>query len=322
MLRYISKRLLVMMPVLFGVSFICFMVIQLAPGDFLDNFRLSGLTQKQLEAMARQFGLDKPFIVQYYDWLKQVVKGNFGLSWMYGKPVFEVIWKYVGFTLKFSIITVIFSWGTAVLFGIYTATHRNSFSSQLLAMFSYIGISMPEFFLSFLWLYFISNTGFFPFSGAVSSYYMHLGPWEQFIDRAWHLVGPVFVLSSIRVANVMRITRGQVIEQLQQDFVSFARAKGMPEYNVIYKHALRNAINPLITTFGFTLAGVLNGSIIVEIVFKLPGLGRFMWNAMTSQDLYLVMAGLLLSSLMLIGGNLIADICLAVSDPRIRYRFR
>ncbi|OAA31301.1 ABC transporter substrate-binding protein [Kosmotoga arenicorallina S304] len=323
MLKYILRRLILAVPVLLGVSVLSFFIISLAPGDFLDYYRLNpSISAEQVQTLERQFGFDKPIVVQYFKWLGQVLKGNFGYSFVYHIPVFNLVWRRLGATLLLSISTMIFTWGIAIPLGIYSALHQYSFSDQAFSFFAFIGISIPNFFFALLWLFMAAKTGWFPIGGIISLNYDQLSFWGKIGDYLWHVIGPVVTLGTSGLAGLMRQMRGQLLDQLRQDYVLFARAKGMPESNVIYKHALRNAINPIVTMFGYSLSGLLGGAVLTETVFGWPGMGRLVIEALTSQDLFLVMATLLLSSLLLIIGNLIADMLLAWVDPRIRFRLR
>ncbi len=323
MLKYIVRRLILAIPVLLGVSVLAFLVISAAPGDFLDQYRLSpSISPEQIKVLERQFGFDKPIYVQYFKWLWEVLHGNFGYSFEYHVPVFNLIWRRLGATLLLSVFTMIFTWGIAIPLGIYAALHQYSPSDQGLSVFAFIGLSIPNFFFALLWLFMSAKTGWFPIGGIISLNHDELSMIGKIGDYLWHVVGPVVTLGTAGLAGQMRQMRGQLLDQLNQDYVIFARAKGMPEHNVIYTHAVRNAINPLITMFGYALSALLGGAVLTETVFGWPGMGRLVIEALTSQDLFLVMASLLLASIMLVLGNLSADLLLAWVDPRIRYRFR
>ena len=321
MLRYIVRRIILAIPVLLGVSILAFLVISAAPGDFLDQYRLNpSISKEKVEQMEKQFGFDKSVVVQYFNWLGQVVQGNFGYSFTYRIPVFNLIWGRLAATLALSISTMIFAWGIGIPLGIYSALHKYSFGDQTISFIAFIGISIPNFFFALLWLFMSAKTGWFPIGGYISTNFNDLSFFGKVGDLIWHLIGPMVTLGTASLAGIMRQMRGQLLDNLKMDFVTFARAKGMPERNVIRKHAIRNAINPIITMIGYTLAGLLGGAVLTESVFSWPGMGRLVIDALRQQDLFLVMASLLLSSLMLIIGNLIADILLAWVDPRIRFR--
>ena len=322
MIKYIVRRLILAIPVLFGVSIISFIIISAAPGDFLDVLRMNpAVGEATIKALERQFGLDKSPIVQYFLWLKEVLKRNFGYSFQFRRPVFELIWGRLGATLLLTITTMIFQWTIGVALGIFSALKRYTWTDQVLTVIAFIGISIPNFFFALLFLYFAAKTGWFPIGGIISKNFDQMNAFQKFLDYLYHVFGPMLTLGTAGLAGIMRQMRGQMLDQMNQDFVMFARAKGMPEKVVIFKHTLRNAINPLVTMFGYQISSLLGGAVLTETVFGWPGMGRLIIQALLAQDLYLVMASLLLSSLMLIIGNLIADILLAWVDPRIRYRF-
>jgi len=293
----------------------------MAPGDYLDTFRMDpAFTKESIERLTKEFGLDKSPVEQYINWLSQVIKGNWGYSFQYHQPVFNLIWQRLGSTLFLSISAMIISWGIGIPLGIYAAMHQYKAGDQVSSLIAFIGISVPSFFFALLFLYMSSKTGWFPIGGMTAPTHGNMSFMGQMGDYLYHVIGPAVTLGFGALAGVMRQMRGQFLDQLRLDYVEFARAKGMPRKIVVYKHALRNAINPIITMFGFTLSGLLGGAVLTESVFGWPGMGKLMIEALKAQDLYLVMASLLLSSLMLILGNLTADLLLAAVDPRIRLR--
>jgi len=320
-LKYIVRRLILAIPVLLGVSILAFMIISAAPGDFLDAYRLNpSISKDQITVLESQFGLDRNVFVQYFKWLGNVLTGNFGYSFSYRIPVFELVWRRLGATLLLSISTLIFTWGIGIPLGIYSALHQYSPSDQAFSFLAFIGISIPNFFFALLWLFMAAKTGWFPIGGIISQNFNDMNVIGKIGDYLWHVVGPMVTLGTSGLAGLMRQMRGQLLDQLRQDYVLFARAKGMPEKNVIYKHAVRNAINPIVTMFGYALSGLLGGAVLTETVFGWPGMGRLVIEALNAQDLFLVMATLLLSAVLLVIGNLLADLLLAWVDPRIRYR--
>ncbi len=322
MLKFILRRLIVSLPVLFGVSVLAFTVMSLAPGDYLDQFRLDPTISKStLQALERDLGLDQPPVVQYFMWLGQVLRGNFGYSFQFRRPVFALVWERAFATLLLSITSIIFAWTIGIGLGIYSALRQYKLSDQITSVIAFIGLSIPNFFFALLFLYMAAKTKWFPIGGMLPVDSATMGTWQLIGSYFWHVTGPAVTLGFAGLAGVMRQMRGQLLDQLRQDYVEFASAKGMPRKVVIYKHALRNAINPLVTMFGYTLSGLLGGAVLTETVFAWPGMGRMVIQAINARDTYLVMAVLLLSSLMLILGNLIADILLAAVDPRIRLRF-
>lgn len=275
-------------------------------------------TVKRLEV---EFGFDKDPFTQYFIWLSQVVRGNWGYSFQYRQPVFNIVWTRLGATMLLSITTLLFAWGIGIPLGVYAALRQYSFKDQFTSVIAFIGLSIPNFFFALLFLYFASRTKLFPIGGMLSINSSQMNTWELIGDYLWHVAGPAITLGFSGLAGIMRQMRGQFLDQLHMDYVEFAKAKGMPRKVVVYKHALRNAINPLVTMFGYSLSGLLGGAVLTESVFGWPGMGRLVIQALNAQDLYLVMASLMVSSLMLIIGNLASDILLAAVDPRIRYRF-
>jgi len=321
--KYIVRRLILSIPVLLGVSFLSFIIIQAAPGDFLDQFRMNPtFSQESIRLLEEKFGLNDNFFVQYGKWLFQMVQGNWGHSFQYHQPVFSIIWTRVGATLLLSITTLILSWSIGISVGIFAALRQYRPGDQIASVVAFLGLSIPNFFFALLFLYFAAKTGWFPIGGIMSINSAEFGFWQTIGDYLWHVVGPAITLGFSGLAGVMRQMRGQFLDQMSMDYVEFARAKGMPRRTVVFGHALRNAINPLITMFGYALSSLLGGAVLTETVFSWPGMGRLTIEALNAQDLYLVMATLLLSSLMLIIGNLIADIFLAGVDPRVRKRFQ
>ena len=319
MLKYAARRFLLTVPVLLGVSVLAFLIIYAAPGDFLDLFRLTDISREQLEEMSREFGLDQPFVIQYGRWLGQILSGSLGLSWGFGQPVAEVLMERVGFTLLLGVITTALSWGIAIPVGVYVALRKDRVFSQIISAIVFVGMCIPEFFLAFLWRYIASYSLVLPGSGIRSPDYIHLSVVEKLLDKALHLAAPVAILTITKIGPIVRLMRGQLLEQLKAEYVAFARAKGIPERVVIRKHAIRNAFNPLVTNLGFVFAGLISGSIFVETILDLPGLGSLMHQAAVQQDVFLTMGALLMSAIMLIAGNLIADLILAWLDPRIRF---
>ena len=319
MLRFLLNRLVQMLPLLIGISFISFAVLQLAPGDYLTALSQDpSVSPESLAQMRAQYGIDKPWLVQYFLWLGGAVRGNFGYSLAYHVPVFQLILQRLFNTLLLAICSLILSWGLAIPLGILAAVRRNSVLDRAVSLFAFAGISFPGFFLALLLLLMAQKTGWFPIGGMHISSYELMSPVEQQLDVAKHLVLPTLVLGIGGCAGIMRQMRGSLLDTLRENYITAARARGLPEYQVVLKHAVRNAINPLITVFGFSLAGLLSGSALVENVMAWPGLGRLILEAVQSRDIYLVMGAFSMGSVMLLLGNLIGDLLLAFTDPRIK----
>lgn len=318
---YTLKRLLQAIPTLFLASLLCFFIVQLAPGDYLDTYLENPqISPETIEAFKKQFGLDKPPLQQYVLWLKQVItQGNFGISFAYQRSVSSLLWERVGATLLLSIASLIVTWAIAIPLGIVGAVHQNKVADRVLRFISYVGQGFPTLITGLLLLFFAQITSpLFPIGGMTSINHADLTPIGKILDIGWHMVLPTLALSITSFAGLQRLMRGELLDVLRQDYIQTARAKGLPENRVIYVHALRNAVNPLITLLGFEFASLLGGAFITETYFNWPGLGRLILQAFQAQDLYVVMASLMIGAVMLIMGNLLADLALKLVDPRIK----
>jgi len=319
MARFIFRRLLQTIPLLLGITFIAFAVMQVAPGDYLTQMQGNpNVTPEAIERLRRNFGLDRPWWIQYLFWLKGAATGDFGYSFTYKLPVFALIGLYVRNTLILALTSLVLSWLVALPMGVYAATHKNGLIDRLTSFLAYAGISLPSFFVALIALMISQRTGWFPIGGMESANHNSLSQLGKFKDVAWHLVLPTLVLGTRGVAGIMRQMRGSLLDILSENYILAARARGTAESTVIVKHAVRNAINPLITILGYEFAGLLAGAALVENVMAWPGLGSLLLSSVVSQDLYVAMGSFLMGSLMLIMGNLIADVLLAITDPRIR----
>jgi len=309
-----------MIPLLLGITFFSFLIISLAPGDYLTAMSQNPqIKAETIVAMRAKFGLDQPWHVQYGKWLWNAVHLDFGYSFANQQPVFSLIGEKMLNTLILALSAALFAWGLSIPLGIISAVRQNTWVDRSASFVSFIGLSIPEVFFALLMVLFAAKTGWFPVGGMKSIDFEYMSYGEQLLDLLHHLILPTIVLGSVSLAGRMRQMRANLLDTLLQDYVQTARAKGLSERVVIYKHALRNAINPLITLFGFTLANLPSGAFLVEVVMSWPGLGRLTLDALFTRDLYLVMGSLVMASVMLIMGNLAADVMLALSDPRIRY---
>ncbi|RMD70199.1 MAG: ABC transporter permease [Cyanobacteria bacterium J149] len=318
---YIIKRLLQGLLTLLLASILSFAIIQLAPGDYLDNLRQNPtISQETIEELKIRFGLDKSAIEQYWLWFKQVITHfDFGESFVYSRSVSSLILERIPATLLLACSSIIITWAIALPLGIISAVKQNTLTDRFLRVISYFGQGFPSFITALLLLILAQYLSpLFPVGGMTSINHAELSTGGKILDIAWHMILPTIALSITSFAGLQRLTRGQLLDVLRQDYIQTARAKGLPENKVIYVHALRNAINPLITLLGFEFASLLSGSFIAEYFFNWPGLGRLILQAVQAQDLYLVMASLMMGATMLIIGNLFADILLTVVDPRIR----
>lgn len=319
MLKFILRRLVQMVPLLVLMTMISFGIMQLAPGDYLSQMQQDPrISPETIEQMRRQYGLDRPWYEQYFFWLANAVQLNFGYSFAYKLPVATLIGERMLNTFILSLASLVFAWSLAIPLGILAAVRRNSWIDRAASLFAFGGISFPGFFMALLLLLFAQQTGWFPVGGMRSVDWELRTPWGQFLDVMHHLALPALVLGTHGLAGIMRQMRGSLLDTLRENYVIAARARGLPEQWVVLKHATRNAINPLVTLFGYSLAGLVSGSALVEIVMAWPGLGRLILEAVQSRDLYLVMGSFVMGAVLLQLGNLVGDVLLALTDPRIK----
>ena len=320
MLRFVLRRLLVMIPLLIGITFLSFVVVDLAPGDFFATLRLNpSISPDLIRQMEIEFGYGEPLLVRYGRWLWRVVHLDLGVSIAYRVAVLDLIGSRALNTLILAVASMLFTWVLAIPIGIAVALWRGSLIDRAFSFAAFFGMAIPNFFLAFLLMYVALETGWFPVGGTTSLDYPLLGPWEQVADRAAHLVLPVIVLGTSGMASLMRLMRSNILEIQNAEYVRTARAKGLPERVVVGKHILRNALNPFVTLAGYELGTLLGGAALVEAVMNLQGLGTLMLDAVRSLDLYLVMGSVLMGSLLLLFGNLLADVALTFVDPRIDF---
>jgi len=320
---FILRRLFTLIPLLLGVTLLVFLLMALAPGDFLTPIKMQrDIPADLITSLERQFGLDRPWYVQYGYWLGNVARLNLGYSWSFKVPVIDLIGSRLYSTFLLALSSTLFAWVLAIPLGVLAAIYKDSLFDRASALLAYASLSLPEFFLALLAVWFAATTGWLPIGGSTSIEHDYLSNWAQFLDRAYHLILPTLVLGIGGVAGLMRVMRASFLDTIRAEYVQTARAKGVPEGLVMFKHVLRNALNPLISSFGFAFSGLLSGALIVEIVMNYPGLGNLIYQALLREDQFVVLAAILLSCVMLVLGNLVADICLALSDPRIRLETR
>ncbi|MBC7319313.1 ABC transporter permease [bacterium] len=326
MISYIIRRLVYSILLLFLVSIVGFTVIQLPPGDFLtvriQELRNRGDLSAEIyaEQLRIRYGLDKPFWMQYVIWITHFVRGDFGWSFYYEKPVSELVGERLALTLVLSIVTLIFTWALAIPIGVYSATHQYSWGDNLFTFLGFIGLSVPGFLLGLL-LMFISVFYFNQSVGGLFSPQYVNAPWTlaKVVDLFRHLWIPVIIIGLSGTAGLIRIMRGNLLDILGQQYVLTARAKGLRESIVIWKHAVRVAINPLISSLGMSLPGIISGESLVSIVLNLPTTGPLFLEALMRQDMFLAGSFLMFLTIALVVGNFLADLGLAWADPRIRY---
>lgn len=316
--KYILKRILQVIPLLIMVSLISFFIIRLSPVDPLAELRLNpSISQETLSKEMKRLKLDKPIYIQYASWAKSFVQGDLGYT-SAGEKVSTKLKERIPNTLLLTSIVIFMTWIVGIPLGILAAIKKETAFDRILTVVSSIGMAIPSFFFAILMLIFAVKTGWFPVGGLTSYDFNEMSFCGKIIDLSKHLVLPVIVLFTISLSGLQRQMRANMLEVLDSDYVKFARAKGLSENKVIFKHALRNAINPMITLLGFEFAGLLSGAALTEYVFQFPGLGRLILEAVMKSDINLVMASLMMGTIMLILGNLIADILLMIADPRIR----
>ncbi len=319
MLAFLLRRLLTLVPLLLGVTLLAFLLMWLAPGDFLTPMKMQrDIPADLIQQLEADFGLNRPWYVQYGYWLGNVLQLNLGYSWSFKVPVSDLIGSRLFSTFLLSLTSTLFAWVVAIPLGVLAAIYKDSIFDRVSSFLAYAALSIPEFFLALLAVWFAAVTGWFPVGGATSIEYDYLSAGGQFVDRLYHLILPTLVLGIGGVAGLMRVMRANFLDTIRAEYVQTARAKGVPEGVVMFKHVLRNALNPLISAFGFSFSGLLSGALIVEIVMNYPGLGNLIYQALLRKDQFVVLASIMLSCVMLVLGNLVADLCLAWSDPRIR----
>ena len=315
---YIFKRIIGSIPILFIVSLISFFLIRLSPIDPLAQLKLNpAISEETIKKETERLGLNKPVIIQYTIWLKNFLSGNMGYC-VDNTRVSTKIKHRILNTLLLSVCVIFFSWIIAIPLGILGAVYYNSLFDKILTVLSSMGMAIPSFFFAILMLLFAQKTGWFPLGGLTSVDFFEMGLLDKIIDISKHLVLPVFVLTTISLSSLTRQMRANLLEVLNSEYVKFAYAKGLVKTKVILKHAVRNALNPIITLLGFEFAGLLSGAALTEYVFQYPGLGKLILEAVMQSDINLVMASLMLGSFMLIVGNILADILLKLTDKRVK----
>lgn len=323
MIHYLLKRILMLVPMLIGITLITFAVIQLAPGEPVEmqtamNPKITAETRQRFREF---YGLDKPIHVQYITWLKHLAHLDFGLSFAPdNRPVKDKIVERIPITLSLNLIALLLEFGLAIPIGILAATRQDSLLDKGITVFVFVGFAIPIFWLALLLIYLFSvKLGWLPVSGLHSLGSSQMGFLAYFWDLVKHLILPVGVATFGSLAGVSRYMRSTMLEVIRQDYITTARAKGLSERTVIYRHAFRNALLPLITLLGFSIPGLISGSVIFETIFSIPGMGLLFFDGVMSRDYPLVMGILVIGAFLTLIGNLLADICYSIADPRIRH---
>ncbi|MFC4455434.1 ABC transporter permease [Deinococcus sonorensis] len=322
MLNFVIRRVLGMIPTLLIISALCFFVIKLQPGSFTDQFLEDPrFTRETAAAISRQLGLDQPPVIQYLHWLWGVItRLDFGYSFLQNRPVVTVIGELLGWTVFVALITLLVSWVVAIPLGIYTAFRRHSAGAQVANVLGYVGLAIPDFLAALLLVALVLKFGGQNVGGLFSPRYIGVPwSWPRVLDLLNHLWIPVLAVGLEGVAGLMRQMRASMLDVLGQDYVRTARAKGVASNRVVWKHAVRNAINPLISLAGLSLPSLISGTIIISIVLNLPTIGPLLYDSLVNKDQYTALTLLMLSAFLLLIGNLLADVALAWADPRVRY---
>jgi len=321
-LGYILKRILFMIPLLLGITIVCFFVMHLAPGlpTDLQTQMNPKSTVEMKERLKTLYELDKPVHEQYWSWLKKLSHGDLGISFSSDhRPVAAKIMERLPITIILEFLSLIIIIAIAVPIGVLSAVHQDSIFDKITGVLVFIGFAVPTFWLALLLMIFFGiHLGWLPISGLRSLNYEYLTPWAQFVDLAKHLVLPVFISAFGGLAGLSRYMRANMLEVIRQDYIMTARAKGLSERDVIYKHALRNALLPAITILGLSIPGLIGGSVIFETIFAIPGMGQLFYMSVMARDYPTVMGILLIGAILTLLGNLIADVSYALADPRIR----
>jgi len=322
LLKYLLKRTVLMIPMLIGITVICFAVMHLAPGSPTDlqtqmNPRASAELKERLRAM---YDLDKPLYVQYGLWLKRLAVLDMGKSFAPDRrPVAEKIGERLPVTISLNVLSLLLILVTAIPLGVLSAVHQGSWFDAAVSVFVFVGFAVPTFWLALLLMIFFGvDLGWLPISGLRSLNHEYLPPGAAFWDLIKHLVLPVGISAFGGLAGLSRYMRANMLEVIRQDYIMTARAKGLSEFRVIYVHALRNALLPVITILGLSIPGLIGGSVIFETVFAIPGMGQLFYMSVMARDYPTIMGILFIGAVLTLLGNLLADVAYAVADPRIR----
>lgn len=326
MLNYFFRRLGYMSVTLLIVTILGYVIIELPPGSYVETEilrlqRAGGtMNEQQVQALYRRYGLDQPAYVRFWKWVSGFVRGDFGQAFAYNLPVSQLIGARLGFTILISILTLIFSWVVAIFVGVYSATHRYTAPDYIITVLQFIGLAVPNFMLALILMMFAQQVLNMEVGGLFSRAYEN-APWSlaKVGDLLGHVWIPIVVIGASGTAWLSRVMRANLLDVLNMQYVQTARAKGLQESVVTWKHAVRNAIHPLIMVLGGSLPGIISGETIVAIVLNLPTTGPLYFNALLRQDMYLAGTFLMFLAIMLLIGNLLADMLLAWVDPRIRY---
>ncbi|MVA75581.1 ABC transporter permease subunit [Auraticoccus sp. F435] len=330
MAMYIVRRVGLMLITLLAISFATFWIISLPPGDYVSTLvaqaetRGESISAERIAALRDRYGLNDPFLVQYWKWISNIVfHGDFGESFAWNRPVSTLIWDRVGLSFFLSVSTLLLVWAIAFPIGIYSAVKQYSPGDYVATFFGFVGMAVPEFMLALIFLYigvrFFNQSAGGLFSPEYVDAVWNLG---KVLDLASHLWLPVLIISISGTAGLIRVTRANLLDELYKPYVVTARAKGLPEWKLLLKYPVRMSLSPFFSTVGWLLPGLISGETIISIVLSLPTTGPLLFGATESQDMYLVGSFVLILSALTVVGTLLSDIALAWWDPRIRHRYQ
>ncbi|ONI39308.1 peptide permease [Candidatus Epulonipiscium fishelsonii] len=318
MRKYIARRLLESIPVIIGITILSFAIMQLAPGDPLASFINPNISMEDIEASREAMGLNDPWYVQYFNWITEVLKGNFGYTYNGNHEIKQLIMDRLPNTIILTLTSFIFSFAVGVPIGVASAVKKNTAFDYTFTIFALVGVAVPSFFFGLLMVYlFALKLGIFPSGGMINMRAGYTGL-VYIQDVIHHLVLPAFVLSLSNIATVSRFTRSNMLDVLKEDYIRTARAKGLRNKLIVYKHALRNALIPVITIFGLSIPFLFSGAYITESIFNWPGMGQLGIQSIADREYGVIMALNLITATLVLVGNLMSDILYALTDPRIR----
>nr|WP_312291892.1 ABC transporter permease [Clostridium chromiireducens] len=319
MRKYIFKRLIQTVPVLIGISIIVFILIKFQPGDPFSSMMDPNLSQEMKEKMLAQLGYNDPVLIQYFKWLLNIFQGNLGYSIQFKQSVISVIGSRIGNTVILSFSSMLLSILIAIPCGVISATKQFSKTDYIVTVFAFIGLSIPSFFFGMLLIkIFAVDLGWLPISGMVTTG-VSLRGWSFAFDVAKHMLLPMIVLALMNTASLMRYTRSDMIDILKTDYIRTARAKGVKRRRIIYEHALKNELLPLITVITMQIPSLLSGALLTETIFVWPGIGRLNYNAVISRDFPLIMGIVMMVAIISLFTNLLADILYVIVDKRVKF---
>jgi peptide/nickel transport system permease protein len=325
MLNYIIRRFLYMLLLMVGASVISFAIIVLPPGDYLtsyiNNLRAQGneIAQDQAEALRRQYGLDQPLYMQYLKWAWKFLHGDMGRSFQWQRPVIELIRERIGLTVLVSLVALVFTYVVAVPIGIYSAVRQYSLADYFFTVVGFVGVSVPDFLLALVLIVWLYKSFGVSVAGLYSAEFKD-DPWTlaKIIDLIKHMPLPIIVIGMSGTAYIIRVMRGMMLDELNRPYVTTARAKGLTEMRVLTKYPVRVALNPIVSTIGWTLPNIFSGQTIAAIVLGLPTIGPILYQALQQEDMFLAASTVMVTTALTIIGTLISDLLLASLDPRIR----